>query len=61
MARRELLTVAEFCAEFKVARSTFYDWLAKGVAPRVRKLPNGQLRLDRRDIDTWFDGQGVAA
>ncbi|WP_158845015.1 helix-turn-helix transcriptional regulator [Saccharothrix deserti] len=61
MARRELLTVAEFCAEFKVARSTFYDWLAKGTAPRVRKLPNGQLRLDRRDIDMWFDGQEVAA
>ena len=53
--RRELLKVAEFCAEWKVARSTFYEWLAKGLAPRVFKLPNGQLRIDRRDIETWAE------
>jgi predicted DNA-binding transcriptional regulator AlpA len=51
--KRELLTVPEFCKEWRVARSTFYEWLAKGVAPRAFKLPNGQLRIDRRDIDTW--------
>jgi predicted DNA-binding transcriptional regulator AlpA len=53
--RRELLKVAEFCAEWKVARSTFYEWLAKGLAPRVFKLPNGQLRIDRRDIEAWAE------
>lgn len=54
MSRRELLTVKQFCDEFKVARSTFYDWLTKGMAPKCRKLPNGQLRIDRRDIETWY-------
>ncbi|MDQ2582608.1 helix-turn-helix transcriptional regulator [Saccharothrix yanglingensis] len=61
MTRRELLTVAEFCKEFKISRSTLYDWLAKGLAPKCSKLPNGQLRFDRRDIDAWYDGCGVAA
>jgi predicted DNA-binding transcriptional regulator AlpA len=59
--RRELLKVEEFCEEVKIARSTFYEWKAKGLAPRCRKLPNGQLRIDRRDIDAWYDSCEVAA
>jgi len=57
----ERLTVAEFCAEMKITRSTFYDWKAKGRAPRMRKLPNGQLRIDRQDIDDWYAACEVAA
>lgn len=51
--KREWLKVAEFCTEWKIARSTFYEWLAKGEAPRAIKLPNGQLRIDRQDIEKW--------
>jgi excisionase family DNA binding protein len=58
---RERLTVAEFCTEMKISRSTFYDWLTKGCAPRVHKLPNGKIRIDRRDIDAWYDACGEAA
>lgn len=58
---RELLTVAEFCAVLRISRSTFYEWVAKGRAPRCRKLPNGQLRIDRRDFDVWFENCEVAA
>jgi excisionase family DNA binding protein len=58
---RERLTVAEFCAEMKISRSTFYDWKAKGRAPRCRKLPNGELRIDRSDIEQWYDACEVAA
>ncbi|GAB3910993.1 hypothetical protein GCM10029964_115870 [Kibdelosporangium lantanae] len=50
---RQRLTVAEFCEEWQVARSTFYVWLAKGTAPAVIKLPNGQLRISRRAIEAW--------
>lgn len=57
----ERLTVAEFCAEWKIARSTFYDWLAKGLAPKCHKLPNGKLRIDRADIDAWYQACEVAA
>lgn len=53
MNGRELLNVAEFCQEWKVARSTFYRWLAIGEAPEVFKLPNGQLRMERSAIDAW--------
>ena len=58
---RELLTVAAFCAELQISRSTFYEWVAKGRAPRCRKLPNGQLRIDRRDVDAWYESCEVAA
>ena len=50
------LTVDEFCEIYKVSRSTFYDWRAKGRAPKCRKLPNGEIRIRQTDADRWFDG-----
>ena len=49
------LTIAELCAELAIARSTFYDWRAKGAAPRCLKLPNGELRIRRHDLAAWLD------
>lgn len=51
----EKLTLAELCAELKIQRSTFYDWRAKGRAPRCMKLPNGEIRVMRRDLDAWLE------
>lgn len=48
------LTLAELCDELQVARSTFYDWRAKGHAPRCIKLPNGDLRIRRSDLERWL-------
>jgi len=48
------LTVLDFCAEFSVARSTFYEWRTKGTGPRCVKLPNGELRIRRVDADAWL-------
>jgi predicted DNA-binding transcriptional regulator AlpA len=56
----EKLTLAEVCAELRIERSTFYDWRAKGRAPKVSKLPNGELRIVRRDLDAWFESCRVA-
>jgi excisionase family DNA binding protein len=50
-----LLTVDQLCAELHISRSTFYDWRAKGRAPRCMKLPNGEIRIIRRDLDEWFE------
>lgn len=50
-----LLTVEQLCAELRISRSTFYDWRAKGRAPRCMKLPNGEIRIIRRDLDEWFE------
>jgi excisionase family DNA binding protein len=52
---RELLTVAEVCAELNVGRSTFYDWRAKRRAPKCIKLPNAELRVRRSDHDDWLE------
>ena len=49
------LTVAEFCEEMGIARSTFYDWRTKRLAPRCIKLPNGELRIRRAEVDRWLD------
>lgn len=53
--RRQHLTIAAFCEEFEVAKSTFYEWRAKGRAPHCIKLPNGELRIRRADLDRWLD------
>lgn len=51
---RTHLTIADLCTELGIARSTFYDWRAKGAAPRCLKLPNGELRIRRMDLDAWL-------
>lgn len=48
------LTLAQLCDELQIARSTFYDWRAKGHAPRCIKLPNGDLRIRRADLEAWL-------
>lgn len=60
---RTNLTVAEFCDEVGVTRSTFYDWRAKRRAPRCIKLPNGELRIRRSEFERWLDAleEGKAA
>lgn len=48
------LTLAQLCEELQIARSTFYDWRAKGRAPKCIKLPNGDLRVRRADLERWL-------
>lgn len=53
----ELLSIPEVLAELKgVPRSTFYRWRATGRGPKSTRLPNGQIRIRRSDLQTWFDG-----
>jgi len=59
--RNPKLTVADVCAELNVAKSTFYDWRAKGTAPRCIRLPNGDLRIRRSELDRWMDDREEAA
>lgn len=51
------LTVADICDELGVPRSTFYDWRAKKTAPPCIKLPNGEIRVRRSDLDAWIEAQ----
>jgi excisionase family DNA binding protein len=54
-ASRAHLSVDELCWELGIARSTFYDWRAAHKAPRCIKLPNGAIRIRRRDLDAWLE------
>jgi len=54
VATRAHLTIADVCAELGVARSTFYDWRAARKAPLCIKLPNGDIRIRRVDLERWL-------
>ena len=58
---RQLLKITEVCEELAVAESTFYDWRAKNRGPRCIKLPNGSVRVRRRDLDAWLETREEAA
>jgi excisionase family DNA binding protein len=60
-AARARLTVQDVCAELGISRSTFYEWRAKGRAPRCLKLPNGEIRIRRADFERWLDKLEEAA
>ena len=47
--------------ELNVAKSTFYDWRTKGTAPRCIRLPNGDLRIRRSELDRWMEAREEAA
>lgn len=51
----EKLTMSEVCAELRISRSTFYYWRQTGKGPRCIKLPNGDVRVRRIDLDAWLD------
>ncbi|MFI6287666.1 helix-turn-helix transcriptional regulator [Streptomyces sp. NPDC051018] len=48
------LTVDDVCDELRISRSTFYDWRQKGRGPLCIRLPNGTLRIRRRDLENWL-------
>jgi excisionase family DNA binding protein len=58
---RKHLTIADLCDELGVARSTFYDWRAAKKAPRCIKLPNGEIRIRRADLERWLEDLEEAA
>ncbi|MFI6712842.1 helix-turn-helix transcriptional regulator [Nonomuraea sp. NPDC050478] len=60
--RNELLTVAQVLEELGgVSRRTFYRWREIGKAPRGIRLPNGELRIYRSDLESWLESLRSAA
>jgi predicted DNA-binding transcriptional regulator AlpA len=54
--RDELLTVSEVLTVLgDVSRRTFYRWRETGKAPNAVRLPNGELRIWRSDLNAWLD------
>jgi predicted DNA-binding transcriptional regulator AlpA len=58
---RDKLTIAEVCADLGISRRTFYEWRAKGTAPRCISLPNGTLRVRRSEYRRWLTAREEAA
>jgi excisionase family DNA binding protein len=58
---RARLTIADVCVELGISRSTFYEWRTKGVAPKCIKLPNGEIRIRRDELERWLDTLEEAA
>lgn len=48
------LKLADVLAELGMSRAAFYRMRARGQAPKCIRLPNGQLRFRRADIDKWL-------
>ncbi|GAA2129853.1 helix-turn-helix domain-containing protein [Kitasatospora kazusensis] len=61
MPKRELLKLPAVLAELDMSRAAFYRMRARGKAPRLIKLPNGQVRVDRAELDAWLASCEVAA
>lgn len=61
MARPKMLKLPEVLEEIDMSRAAFYRMRARGQAPRLRKLPNGQLRVSRADLDAWWQQCGENA
>ncbi|WP_406429151.1 helix-turn-helix domain-containing protein [Streptomyces sp. NBC_01589] len=54
MVRPKMLKLPEVLEEIDMSRAAFYRMRARGQAPRIQKLPNGQLRVSRADLDAWW-------
>lgn len=54
MPRPQMLKLPELLAELDMSRAAFYRMRARGKAPRLIKLPNGQIRIRRSDLDAWL-------
>lgn len=54
MARPPALKLSEVLAEVRMSPLAFYRLRARNQAPRMIKLPNGELRCRRSDLDAWW-------
>ncbi|MCZ4508323.1 helix-turn-helix domain-containing protein [Streptomyces sp. ActVer] len=61
MARPQKLKLSEVLAEIRMSRAAFYRMRARGQAPRLQKLPNGEIRVNRADLDAWWESCGQRA
>lgn len=48
------LKLPEVLNEINLSRAAFYRMRARGQAPKCIKLPNGQIRVRRSDLDAWL-------
>ena len=52
---REWLTVKDILDDLDIPRRTWQRWRELGRAPKCKRLPNGELRINRASYETWLD------
>ena len=50
----EVLTIPDVIRIWKIPRATFYRWRQLGKGPKSYKLPNGEIRIRRADLNDWL-------
>lgn len=56
------MTVPDVLAALNnVSRRTFYRWRELGIAPDCIRLPNGELRVWKKDFQSWLERHREAA
>jgi excisionase family DNA binding protein len=53
--KTQWLTYKDVIVELNVSRSTLNKWRADGKSPSFIVLPNGELRIRRRDLEAWLN------
>lgn len=61
MPKQEYLKLPAVLEELDMSRAAFYRMRARGEAPKLTKLPNGQIRVSRAALDAWWAACEVAA
>ncbi|MFF4900155.1 helix-turn-helix transcriptional regulator [Streptomyces sp. NPDC001068] len=61
MASPKMLKLPEVLEEIDMSRAAFYRMRARGQAPKLIKLPNGQIRCRRDDLDAWWSSMEETA
>ncbi|MEU7178830.1 MULTISPECIES: helix-turn-helix transcriptional regulator [Streptomyces] len=61
MPRTQMLKLPEVLDEIGMSRAAFYRMRAHGHGPCLIKLPNGQIRCRRADLDAWLKSNEITA
>ena len=57
----EWMSQHDVLRELGISRSTLHKWRAEGRGPGFRKLPNGELRIRRSDLNEWVTSMELVA
>ncbi|GAA2980665.1 helix-turn-helix transcriptional regulator [Actinokineospora diospyrosa] len=48
------LSIDDVLEDLGIARSTFYEWRVTNRGPKVKRLPNGAIRIRIADYEEWL-------
>jgi hypothetical protein len=58
---QDWLTPSEVCSRLSISYDTWAKWRLRGIAPRVTRLPNGQLRTREDWLADFMDDLAEAS